>query len=189
MKWFTSPPFTSPSFTSPWLVRCFSVLLAGVLCATLSFWFVRLREPVPPVVPIMPAPSVATVDFAAQARLFGESTAQNVALPSWRLGGVIASQDNGKWGIALLAEDQKSMRAYRTGQQVIPGLVLADVQPHRVILEGSQGRHELILPKQTPSTVTSQAPAQATAQTQPQPTYAPTQPPAPGLAPRRYPRP
>ncbi len=132
-----------------WLSRCLSVLLAGLFAGLAAFWWAQLRVPAPPLLAVTPPDPRPTLDIAAQGRLFGQSTVvfAPLAQTNIRLGGVIAPGQQKGQGIAVLALEQKPMRAYRTGDALVPGMTLAEVRFDRIVIEQNGLRSEIELPK------------------------------------------
>lgn len=121
--------------------------LACLLSAILAFWGVRLAEKAPPVVPLTPPDPAPKLDYSLQARLFGAGVQTGaVANISIRLAGVIAPGSAQGRGVAVLAVESKPMRAYRTGDEIAPGIRLLQVQPTRVVIEQNGVRSEVLLP-------------------------------------------
>ncbi len=124
-----------------------SLGLACLLSAILAFWGVRLAEKAPPVVPLTPPDLAPKLDYSLQARLFGAGVQTGaVANISIRLAGVIAPGSAQGRGVAVLAVESKPMRAYRTGDEIAPGIRLLQVQPTRVVIEQNGVRSEVLLP-------------------------------------------
>ena len=121
--------------------------LACLLSAILAFWGVRLAENAPPVIPLTPPDPAPRLDYSLQARLFGAgvqtATAANISI---RLAGVIAPGSAQGRGIAVLAVESKPMRAFRTGDEIAPGIRLLEVQATRVVIEQNGVRSEVLLP-------------------------------------------
>lgn len=121
--------------------------LACLLSAILAFWGVRLAEKAPPVIPLTPPDAAPKPDYSLQARLFGAGVQTGaVANISIRLAGVIAPGSAQGRGVAVLAVESKPMRAYRTGDEIAPGIRLLQVQPTRVVIEQNGVRSEVLLP-------------------------------------------
>lgn len=124
-----------------------SLGLACLLSAILAFWGVRLAEKAPPVIPLTPPDAAPKLDYSLQARLFGAGVQTGaVANISIRLAGVIAPGSAQGRGVAVLAVESKPMRAYRTGDEIAPGIRLLQVQPTRVVIEQNGVRSEVLLP-------------------------------------------
>ena len=124
-----------------------SLGLACLLSAILAFWGVRLAEKAPPVIPLTPPDPAPKLDYSLQARLFGAGVQTGaVAHISIRLAGVIAPGSAQGRGVAVLAVESKPMRAYRTGDEIAPGIRLLQVQPTRVVIEQNGVRSEVLLP-------------------------------------------
>jgi general secretion pathway protein C len=132
-----------------------TLILAGVLCGLVAFWLIRLRETSPPVVAITPLERPRHFDHELQARLFGISPRVEVTRSrvDIRLAGVIAPDNKKGRGIAILAVESRPMRAYRTGEEMAPGIQLLEVQPRRVFIEQNGQRIEIALP--TPELITT----------------------------------
>jgi general secretion pathway protein C len=130
------------------LPKLITFMLAGAVCAVLAFWWVRLREVSPPVVAIASPDRPAHFDLAVQTRLFGTRPQVTMSAPSVDivLGGVIAPGSKKGRGVAVLAVDAKPMRAYRTGDEIAPGIQLVEVQATRVLIEQNGARSEVSLP-------------------------------------------
>jgi general secretion pathway protein C len=121
--------------------------LACLLSAILAFWGVRLAEKAPPVIPLTPPDPAPKLDYSLQASLFGAGVQTGaVANISIRLAGVIAPGSAQGRGVAVLAVESKPMRAYRTGDEIAPGIRLLQVQPTRVVIEQNGVRSEVLLP-------------------------------------------
>ena len=129
--------------------------LACLLSAILAFWGVRLAEKAPPVIPLTPVEPAPRLDYSLQARLFGAgvqtATAANISI---RLAGVIAPGSTQGRGIAVLGVESKPMRAFRTGDEIAPGIRLLEVQATRVVIEQNGVRSEVLLPPQNARAVT-----------------------------------
>ena len=132
-----------------WWPKISSIVLTGVLFAVAIYWALQLRAPTPALVPLTPVLETPAFDLSAQAHLFGAEanaavvdTASNI-----RLAGVIAPGKQKEGGVALLAVDEKPLRAFRSGDTVAPGTQLIEVQKDRVIFQQSSGRSEVLLPK------------------------------------------
>lgn len=121
--------------------------LACLLSAILAFWGVRLAEKAPPVIPLTPPDPAPKLDYSLQARLFGAGVQTGaVANISIRLAGVIAPGSAQGRGVAVLAVESKPMRAFRTGDEIAPGIRLLEVQATRVVIEQNGVRSEVLLP-------------------------------------------
>jgi general secretion pathway protein C len=122
------------------------IVMLAIVSAIAAFWVIKILTPQPTAAP---PPLAATPprepNPTLTARLFGLIQApQTAAVSNITVSGVFAA---GKSGSAVLVVDGKPARAYVIGQEVSPGLRLADVQPEVVVLEGSGGaRQELRVP-------------------------------------------
>ncbi|WP_051378774.1 type II secretion system protein N [Derxia gummosa] len=127
------------------LFRGLTHLLAfSVLCAATAYWFVQLRAPMPPIVAVPAPPMQSVFDTGAQPRLFGGPVV-TTALSNVQLVGVIAPREGERGGVAALVVDGRPVRAYRAGQSVAPGLLLAEVHANRVVFDQNGARAEVAL--------------------------------------------
>lgn len=99
--------------------------------------------------------------LASAAGLFGSAPASvNAAAPTGsaiRLLGVVAAS-SGNRGYAALQVGANEILAVREGENVAPGILLAEVTARQVILERAGVRETLVLPEPTPSPATVTAP-------------------------------
>jgi general secretion pathway protein C len=114
----------------------FWVHLAGaaILSAVAAAWALRLLAPAPAPVPAERGAAVRReIDPQLAARMFGEG-AEAATLPNVQLYGVFAA---GADSAAVLGVDGAPGRAVRQGQELTPGVRLAQVLPDGVRLDQS----------------------------------------------------
>ncbi|MEW5791613.1 MAG: type II secretion system protein N [Pseudomonadota bacterium] len=139
------PALLSPRAGLPGWVLAAPLLL--VLAAQLAHWTWVFAAPEAPV--SAPAGGQPAVELntgpIVQAALFGQSAQQAdaaAAAPvSLQLRGAYASS-GGRPGFAILLVDGKE-EAVRVGAEIVPGVVLADVQPKRVLISRGGVEEEL----------------------------------------------
>lgn len=118
---------------------------AGLACAQLAYWSIRLMTP-PPVPAPAPARTVSVrdPDPVLLARAFGDVDRGVAAGPSnIQLAGVFAA---GADSAAVFVVDDRPGRAVRLGQEVAPGSKLVEVDPKSVTLESGGVRRQLRVP-------------------------------------------
>jgi general secretion pathway protein C len=111
-------------------------------------WFAPRAEP----------PLPAQVDqggqIAAALELFGAIKREDIAPVSTgnaiRLLGVVAANE-GRDAYAIVVLDGKQIIATRRGDDIVPGLRLAEVAPDHVVLDRNGVRESLALPEKPPS--------------------------------------
>jgi general secretion pathway protein C len=97
------------------------------------------------------APAAATVEVGSatsSGNLFGSAkrSGAGAASGALRLMGVVAAS-TGQLGHAVLRLDAKRIVAVRQGEEVEPGLRLAEVHVDRIVLERNGARETLALPE------------------------------------------
>jgi general secretion pathway protein C len=95
------------------------------------------------------APAAETTGSAATSRaLFGKASYAGAGISSGavRLMGVVAASE-GRRGHAVLRLDAKRTVAVLQGEEVEPGLRLAEIQVDRVVLERNGARETLVFPE------------------------------------------
>lgn len=122
-------------------------LLGLVLAYWTWIWLAPAAEPrAPSVVP-------PTAGVGAALGLFGSApTGGAVAMPTGiaiRLLGIVAATQGGR-GVAAMQLEGTHIVAAREGEDIAPGIRLAEVAPHHVILERGGIRETLQLPKPAP---------------------------------------
>ena len=119
------PAFSLPSIHPVALSKSVAVL---AFAAGLGVWGALLLAPRPAALPpgLTPPPPAAT-DAAPVARWFGGSAA---AVKVTVLGLISAGQQ----GTAVLRVDGQPPQAFRVGQALAQGVILADVEPDAVVL-------------------------------------------------------
>lgn len=116
----------------------------AIVMAIAAYWGVRILTPAPTAAPPpIPPPPVRDPDPVAAARMFGKvERIQAVSTNIQAIGAFSAGKDSS----AVLSVDGRPPRVFLLGQEVSPGLKLAEVGPQAVILEGGGARQELRLP-------------------------------------------
>ena len=129
--------------SAAWL-RIATVLLAIILVASVTKWALTFSARRTPPEPLRTLPAgqveakAPSVDTAAIARLFGASgAAGNISAL-----GVMAEGSSGR-GIALIRVDGEPPRVVHAGQVIAPGVILAEVQRHGVIVERAGAMQEI----------------------------------------------
>jgi general secretion pathway protein C len=118
----------------------------AVVCALAAYWAVKIITPPPTVAPPpLAAAPVREPDPVFTARLFGlvQAPQQAAAASNIQVMGVFAA---GKHSSAVLVVDGRPARAYRVGQEIVPGTRLAEVQRDVVFVESGGARQEVRMP-------------------------------------------
>jgi general secretion pathway protein C len=112
--------------------------------AIAAYWGVRIFTPAPTAAPppIAPPP-LRDPDPVAAARMFGKVERVQAATSNIQ---AIGAYSAGKGSSAVLSVDGRPARVFLLGQEVAPGLKLAEVTPETVVLESGGARQELRLP-------------------------------------------
>ena len=138
--------------------RLATFVLVLALAASITGWILEFsgrRVPSEPVRPIStgnPAARTQAADIAPIAGLFGAQGGDEAG--DIRLVGVIAQGKSGQ-GIALLSIDSKPAVALRAGEDIRPGITLAEVRADRVVVNRSGVPQEIRLPgKPVPDGIT-----------------------------------
>ena len=131
-------------------------LLGLVLAYWTWVWLAPDAEPRGPVA-VQPAAGIG-----AALGLFGSgATGSTVAAPTGiaiRLLGIVAATQGGS-GVAAVQLGAKDIIAVREGEDIAPGIRLAEVASHHVILERGGIRETLPLPKQAAAAAPAMPPA------------------------------
>jgi general secretion pathway protein C len=134
---------------APFVYRAATLLLAVLLVVSVSHWvltFSARRTPAEPV-RVLPAGELdaqaRSADITPVARLMGSAAAGDIG--NIRALGVMAEGGTGK-GIAVLGVEGKPARSYRTGDVVVPGVVLHEVRKDGVVLSRAGALQEVRLP-------------------------------------------
>jgi len=116
----------------------------AVVMAIAAYWGIRIFTPAPTAAPppIAPPP-LRDPDPVAAARMFGKVERVQAATSNIQ---AIGAYSAGKDSSAVLSVDGRPARVFLLGQQVAPGLKLAEVGPEIVVLESGGVRQELRLP-------------------------------------------
>jgi len=122
-----------------------NVAALALLGTVLAYWSWAWLAPRP--APRAPAAAVAGGDLSAAGALFGAAAqgARAAASGALRLSGVLAASP-GRRGHALLLLDAKQSVAVLEGEEVEPGVRLAEVHAGHVVLERNGARETLALP-------------------------------------------
>lgn len=127
-------------------------LLGGVLLYWARLWFIP--HPPPNLESGTRANMEATEDISTVSDLFGIAQREQPSIavpagPEIRLFGVIAASGGGR-GYAILQTDGKETLAVPEGEDIAPGLLLAEVRPEHIVLERDGMRETLALQRQNP---------------------------------------
>ena len=116
----------------------------ALVMAIAAYWGVRIFTPAPTAAPppIAPPP-LRDPDPVAVARMFGKVERVQAATSNIQ---AIGAYSAGKDSSAVLSVDGRPARVFLLGQEVAPGLKLAEVGPETVVLESGGARQELRLP-------------------------------------------
>jgi general secretion pathway protein C len=122
-----------------------NLVFFALVMAIAAYWGVRVFTPAPTAAPppIAPPP-LRDPDPVAVARMFGKVERVQAATSNIQ---AIGAYSAGKDSSAVLSVDGRPARVFLLGQEVAPGLKLAEVGPETVVLESGGGaRQELRLP-------------------------------------------
>lgn len=106
-----------------WLRLC----QAGVVLALITLLINLFLPSQDTIAPVLDEDHSEQISTRQIAQWFGGST----ALPELRLHGMIVS---GTGGAALLSINQQSVRAYRPGQELAPGVLLDSIQREHIVI-------------------------------------------------------
>lgn len=134
------------------LVSLLTLAALALLGLVLAYWtWVWLA---PGAEPRAPSAVPPTAGVGAALGLFGSAASGGaVAAPTGiaiRLLGIVAATRGGR-GVAAVQLEGKQIVAAREGEDIAPGIHLAEVAPHHVILERGGIREMLALPKPLPA--------------------------------------
>jgi general secretion pathway protein C len=120
------------------------VVFFALVMAIAAYWGVRVFTPAPTAAPppIAPPP-LRDPDPVAVARMFGKVERVQAATSNIQ---AIGAYSAGSGSSAVLSVDGRPARLFLLGQEVAPGLKLAEVGPETVVLESGGARQELRLP-------------------------------------------
>lgn len=134
------------------LVSLLTLAALALLGLVLAYWTWVWLAPGPE--PRAPSAVPPTAGVGAALGLFGNApTSGAVAAPTGiaiRLLGIVAATRGGR-GVAAVQLEGKDIVAAREGEDIAPGIRLAEVAPHHVILERGGIRETLPLPKPAPA--------------------------------------
>lgn len=121
-----------------------NLVFFALVMAIAAYWGVRVFTPAPTAAPppIAPPP-LRDPDPVAVARMFGKVERVQAATSNIQ---AIGAYSAGKDSSAVLSVDGRPARVFLLGQDVAPGLKLAEVGPETVVLESGGARQELRLP-------------------------------------------
>lgn len=146
-----------------------------------AWWALRILTPSPSAIPpAAPAAPVREVDPVAAARMFGKVEAA-AGPASVQAMGVFSA---GAASSAVLAVDGRPARVFLIGQEVAPGLRLAEVGPGGVVLASGEARQEVRVPARPPAALLDSPPVAPRHSLQDQVLSAPSVTGAPATAPR-----
>jgi general secretion pathway protein C len=116
----------------------------ALVMAIAAYWGVRIFTPAPTAAPppIAPPP-LRDPDPVAVARMFGKVERVQAATSNIQ---AIGAYSAGKGSSAVLSVDGRPARVFLLGQEVAPGLKLAEVGSEAVVLESGGARQEIRLP-------------------------------------------
>ena len=141
------------------LVSVLTLAALALLGLVLAYWTWVWLAPRPE--PRAQATVQATEGVASAFGLFGSApSGGNAAAPTGmaiRLLGIVAATP-GHRGVAAVQLGAKEILAVREGENVAPGIMLAEVSARQVILERGGVRETLALPEPTPANVPATAP-------------------------------
>jgi general secretion pathway protein C len=128
-------------------------LLGGVLLYWTRLWFIP--HPPPHLESGTRASMEAAEDISTVSDLFGiaQLAQPSIAVPAGpeiRLFGIVAASGGGR-GYAILQVDGKETLAVPEGEDIAPGLLLAEVRSEHIVLEREGMRETLALQRQNPS--------------------------------------
>lgn len=116
----------------------------ALVMAIAAYWGVRIFTPAPTAAPPPTAPPpLRDPDPVATARMFGKVERIQAATTNIQ---AIGAYSAGRNSSAVLSVDGRPARVFLLGQEVAPGLKLAEVGPEIVVLESGGARQELRLP-------------------------------------------
>jgi len=158
-------PFGRTNLAQTALVSLLSLIAAALLGAVLAYWTWAWFAPRPE--PRIEASAAQSGSLAAAGSIFGNVPRnQAAAAPTGiaiKLLGVVAAA-GGRRGYSIVQLEGKSILAVHEGEDVAPGIRLAEVHADHVILERSGVREKLALPERKGSPATSAQAAESAAQ-------------------------
>ncbi|ARO87577.1 general secretion pathway protein [Nitrosospira lacus] len=146
-------PIDRLSFTQTAIVSSAMLAALAMLGWVLAYW-IGAWFAAPPVL-ITREPVEAGGNVAAASDLFGIAQREHhIAAPAGiaiKLLGVVAASP-GRQGYAIMQLDSKEMLAVLEGEDIAPGVRLAEVHPNHIILERNGLRETLVWPGKNSST-------------------------------------
>lgn len=176
-------PLSRPGLAQTALVSSLTVVAVALLGAVLAYWtwawFAPRAEP------RIEAGAVQSGSVASAGAMFGNVPRSQEAAPTGiaiKLLGVLAAS-GGRRGYAMVQLEAKQILAVQEGEDIAPGIRLAEVQADHVVLERNGLRETLALQQKKSSIPPAPQAAESTA-LQPQPTETVTPPAAQPASPR-----
>jgi general secretion pathway protein C len=111
------------------LITSFVLFIA--LCVSAAFWAMQLFKPPVRAVTALPQTAQIVPKLAAAAGLLGGRTA--AVASNFQLKGVVVST-NAADSVAIVAANGRIAHAYRTNEEVAPGVAIKEVQNRYVLL-------------------------------------------------------
>lgn len=156
--------FARPGIAQTVLVSTLSLLSVALLGAVLAYWTWAWFAPRPE--PRLEPAAAQSGSVASAGAIFGIVPRQQAAAAptgiAIKLLGVVAAS-GGRRGYAVVQLEAKEIRAVHEGEDVAPGIRLAEVLADHVILERSGMRETLALPERKGSAPTAAQAASAAA--------------------------
>ena len=141
-------PFGRPNFAQTALVSTLTLIAVAVLGAVLAYWTWVWFAPRPE--PRVEAAAALTGSVASAGTLFGSVPRNQAAAASTgiavKLLGVVAAA-GGRRGYAVVQVEGKQILALHEGEDLSPGVRLAEVLADHVLLERNGVRETLALPE------------------------------------------
>lgn len=135
------------------VVRLASIVLAIALVASATGWILNFENyrPIREPLRALPADTVSaatqSADVQRLAQLFGGTASDS--LDGIRTLGVIAEGSTGR-GVAIIGINGQPARTVRAGEQLAPGIVLAEVRHNGVVVRRGSELQQIRLAKKEP---------------------------------------
>ncbi len=110
-----------------------SFVLFLALCATLVYWGLQLFAPPPRAVSAPPHSTQYMPPSSAAAGLFGQKAANDQAMSTVQLRGVILAKRSAE-SVAILVPEGSPPRSLRESGEVMPGVTVKEIHPRYVVL-------------------------------------------------------